>query len=187
MVRLPATNPAKQLTFLLFTSAEGKESPLPFCGPSQSFGFYLPPPPWSGDFVRATRCHPSQVTVNSNSSHPTSIVSVGYHVTIYKDLHTSTQHGYIYIYAYVYIYIYICIYICIYIYICICIYIYMHMYIYIYAYLYVYIYIYVCIYVYVYMYIYMYICTHMYMYIPIYIYIYNMPKPNQTKPNWSTV
>ena len=37
--------------------------------------------PWSGDFVRATRCHPSQVTVNSNSSHPTSIVSVGYHVT----------------------------------------------------------------------------------------------------------
>ena len=40
-------------------------------------------PPWSGDFVRATRCHPSQVTVNSNSSHPTSIVSVGYHVTIY--------------------------------------------------------------------------------------------------------
>ena len=38
-------------------------------------------PPWSGDFVWATRCHPSQVTVNSNSSHPTSIVSVGYHVT----------------------------------------------------------------------------------------------------------
>ena len=38
-------------------------------------------PPWSGDCVRATRCHPSQVTVNSNSSHPTSIVSVGYHVT----------------------------------------------------------------------------------------------------------
>ncbi len=43
MVRLPATNPAKQLTFLLFTSAEGKESPLPFCGPSQSFGFSLLP------------------------------------------------------------------------------------------------------------------------------------------------
>ena len=42
----------------------------------------LPPHPWSGDFVRATRCHPSQVTVNSNSSHPTSIVSVGYHVTL---------------------------------------------------------------------------------------------------------
>ena len=39
-------------------------------------------PPWSGDFVRATRCHPSQVTVNSNSSHPTSTVSVEYHVTI---------------------------------------------------------------------------------------------------------
>ena len=43
MVRLPATNPAKQLTFLLFTSAEGKESPLPFWGPSQSFGFPLLP------------------------------------------------------------------------------------------------------------------------------------------------
>ena len=43
LVRLPATNPAKQLTFLLFTSAEGKESPLPFWGPSQSFGFSLLP------------------------------------------------------------------------------------------------------------------------------------------------
>ena len=45
--------------------------------------------PWSGDFVRATRCHPSQVTVNSNSSHPTSIVSVGYHVTVYLLVHDS--------------------------------------------------------------------------------------------------
>ena len=41
MVRLPATNPAQKPTFLLFTSAEGKESPLPFWGPSQSFGFSL--------------------------------------------------------------------------------------------------------------------------------------------------
>ena len=41
MVRLPATNPAQKLTFLLFTSTEGKESPLPFWGPSQSFGFSL--------------------------------------------------------------------------------------------------------------------------------------------------
>ena len=41
--RLPATNPAQKLTFLLFTSAEGKESPLPFWGPSQSFGFSLLP------------------------------------------------------------------------------------------------------------------------------------------------
>ena len=32
-----------QTTFLLFTSAEGKESPLPFWGPSQSFGFSLLP------------------------------------------------------------------------------------------------------------------------------------------------
>ena len=44
LVRLPATNPAKQLTFLLSISADGKESPLPFWGPSQSFGFSLPPP-----------------------------------------------------------------------------------------------------------------------------------------------
>ena len=44
-----ATNPAQKLTFLLFTSAEGKESPLPFWGPSQSFGFSLLPLPVSGD------------------------------------------------------------------------------------------------------------------------------------------
>ena len=43
MVRLPTMNPAQKLTFLLFTSAEGKESPLPFWGPSQSFGFSLLP------------------------------------------------------------------------------------------------------------------------------------------------
>ena len=43
MVRLPATNPTQKLTFLLFTSAEGKGSPLPFWGPSQSFGFSLLP------------------------------------------------------------------------------------------------------------------------------------------------
>ena len=50
MVRLPATNPAQKLIFLLFTSAEGRKSPLPFWGPSQSFGFYLPPS-WSADFL----------------------------------------------------------------------------------------------------------------------------------------
>ena len=33
----------KKLTFLLFTSAEGKGSQLPFWGPSQSFGFSLLP------------------------------------------------------------------------------------------------------------------------------------------------
>ena len=43
MVRLPATDPAQKLAFLLFTSAEGKGSPLPFWGPSQSFGFSLLP------------------------------------------------------------------------------------------------------------------------------------------------
>ena len=41
MVRPPATNPAQKLNFLLFTSAEGKGSSLPFWGPSQSFGFFL--------------------------------------------------------------------------------------------------------------------------------------------------
>ena len=58
---LSATSPAPKLTFLLFISADGKESPLPFWGPSQSFGFCLLSP-WSGDFFRAARCHPSQVT-----------------------------------------------------------------------------------------------------------------------------
>ena len=43
MVRPPATNPAQKLYFLSFTSAEGKGAPLPFWGPSQSFGFSLIP------------------------------------------------------------------------------------------------------------------------------------------------
>ena len=43
MVRLPATDPAQKLPFFLFTSAEGKGSPLPFWGPSQSFCFSLLP------------------------------------------------------------------------------------------------------------------------------------------------
>ena len=37
------TNPVQQLTFLLSTSADRKESPLRFWGPSQSFGFSLLP------------------------------------------------------------------------------------------------------------------------------------------------
>ena len=49
MIRLPATNPAQKLPFLLFTSAEGRKSPLPFWGPSQSFGFSLFLLPVSGD------------------------------------------------------------------------------------------------------------------------------------------
>ena len=38
-----ATNPDQQLTFFFSISTDGKESPLPFWGPSQSFGFYLLP------------------------------------------------------------------------------------------------------------------------------------------------
>ena len=49
MVRPPATNPAPKLSFLSFTSAERKGAPLPFWGPSQSFGFSLFPLPVSGD------------------------------------------------------------------------------------------------------------------------------------------
>ena len=77
---LSATSPAQKLTLLLVFFADGDKGATSVLGPQPIIGFYLPPP-WSGDFVRATRCHPSQVTVNSNSSHPTSIVSVGYHVT----------------------------------------------------------------------------------------------------------
>ena len=40
---LSATNPVQQLIFLLSISADRKESPLPFWGPSQSFGFSLLP------------------------------------------------------------------------------------------------------------------------------------------------
>ena len=43
MVCLPATNPAQKLTFLLSISADGGGAPLPFWGPSQSFGFSLLP------------------------------------------------------------------------------------------------------------------------------------------------
>ena len=46
-----ATSPVQQLTFFFSISADGRESPLPFLGPSQSYGFYLPV---SGD--------PSEVT-----------------------------------------------------------------------------------------------------------------------------
>ena len=49
MVRLPATNPTQKLTFFLSISADGGGVPLPFWGPSQSFGFSLPPLPVSGD------------------------------------------------------------------------------------------------------------------------------------------
>ena len=101
MVRLPATNPAQKLTFLLFTSAKGKESPLPFWGPSQSFGFSLPPLPVSGDVrLLSTNtcwyplCDPhSLLTVTfmtgfhcsfqrEDSINLTSIVSAGYRVTV---------------------------------------------------------------------------------------------------------
>ena len=54
MVRLPRAL-LKKLTFLSFTSAEGKGTPLPFWGPSQSFGFSLFPLPMSGD-LRSLKC-----------------------------------------------------------------------------------------------------------------------------------
>ena len=38
-----AMNPVQQLTFLFPFFADGKKVPLPFQGPSQSFGFYLLP------------------------------------------------------------------------------------------------------------------------------------------------
>ena len=99
MVRLPAMNPAQKLTFLSFTSSEGKGAPLPFWGPSQSFGFSLFPLPMSGDLrsLSTNIClSPLWPTFLPNShlfdglilSIPgedsislTSIVSVGYHVT----------------------------------------------------------------------------------------------------------
>ena len=44
MVRLPATDPAQKLIFLSFYFRWRGGAPLPFWGPSQSFGFSLPPP-----------------------------------------------------------------------------------------------------------------------------------------------
>ena len=86
---------------LLFTSAEGKGSPLPFWGPSQSFGFSLLPlgvrwpevtkyqhllisPLWPTFFLKGHFFWRLD-TVNSkreDSINLISIVSVGYHVTI---------------------------------------------------------------------------------------------------------
>ena len=100
MVRPLATNPAQKLFFLSFTSAEGKGAPLPFWGPSQSFGFSLFPLPVSGDrrLLSANTwsplCDPHSFlnghffwrldTVNSNTSSSNFIflLPVGYHVTI---------------------------------------------------------------------------------------------------------
>ena len=102
MVRPLATNPAQKLCFLSFTSAEGKGAPLPFWGPSQSFGFSLFPLPVSGDLrllsanTWSSLCDPHSFlnghffwrldTVNSNtsSSNFISLLPVGYHVTIEK-------------------------------------------------------------------------------------------------------
>ena len=100
MVRPLATNPAQKLSFLSFTSAEGKGAPLPFWGPSQSFGFSLFPLPVSGDLrllsanTWSPLCDPHSFlnghffwrldTVNSNtsSSNFISLLPVGYHVTL---------------------------------------------------------------------------------------------------------
>ena len=94
---LSPTNPAQQLTFFFSISADGRESPLPFWGPSQSFGFSLLLV--SGDPSEVTKYKHlvSPVTIfflnghslmacycsfkREDSSHPTSIVLVGYHVT----------------------------------------------------------------------------------------------------------
>ena len=78
-----ATNPVQQVTFLLSISADGKESPLPFWGPSQSFGFSLIPsrvrqPEWGHQVQTSVglRCGPHSfltvilcqlATVNSNT------------------------------------------------------------------------------------------------------------------------
>ena len=105
---LSATSPAQKLTFLLFTSAEGKESPLPFWGPSQSFGFSLLPlgvrqpevtkyrhllisPLWptfflNGHFLTGHHCSFQR----EDSINLISIVSVGYHVTIYIYIYIDT-------------------------------------------------------------------------------------------------
>ena len=93
MVRLPATNPAQKLP------AEGKGSPLPFWGPSQSFGFSLFPlgvrrpevTKYQHLLIPLCDLH-SSLTVTfltgrhclfqrEDSINLNSIVSVGYHVT----------------------------------------------------------------------------------------------------------
>ena len=97
-----ATNPVQQLIFLFLSiSADGKESLLPFWGPSQSFDFYLLPsrvrwPEWGHQVQTSVglHCDPHSfltvilwrlATVNSN----TRIVVIlflssqwGHHVTV---------------------------------------------------------------------------------------------------------
>ena len=64
------TNPVQQLTFLLSISADGKECPLPFWGPSQSFGFYLLP-----SRVRRPECS-HQVKTSGFHCDPHSFITV---------------------------------------------------------------------------------------------------------------
>ena len=75
--------PCSKTNISSFFFADEEKGATSVLGPQPIIWLLPSSSPWSGDFVRATRCHPSQVTVNSNSSHPTSTVSVGYHVTIY--------------------------------------------------------------------------------------------------------
>ena len=62
MVRPHATNPAQKLTFLLSISADGGGSPISVLG-SQPIIWLLSSSFPVSRFLRATRCHPSPVTV----------------------------------------------------------------------------------------------------------------------------
>ena len=53
--------PCQTTNFFLFYFRWREGVPTSVLG-SQPIVWLLPSPPWSGDFVRATRCHPSQVT-----------------------------------------------------------------------------------------------------------------------------
>ena len=74
--------------FLLSISADEKESPLPFWGLSQSFGFSLLPL-GQAIFFRATRCHPSPILFPSGHPVQTSVFSILARVCYFgNDLHS---------------------------------------------------------------------------------------------------
>ena len=94
---LSPTNPAQTTTFLTIYFCWRGGAPLPFWGPSQSFGFSLPPLPVSGDLrllsTNTCWCDPHSLLAvtfltgfhcsfqREDSINLTSIVSMGYHVT----------------------------------------------------------------------------------------------------------
>ena len=72
---LPDTNPVQWLTFLTIYFRWREGVPISVLG-SQPIIWLLSSSPWSGDFFRATRCHPSPILFPSGHPVKTSVFSI---------------------------------------------------------------------------------------------------------------